>query len=205
MSRNRCPVHTFGWLVVAALAIAGGLGCSPNFVQRPNEDLSKIPTASGYICMAGTTDYRLIGGDSAFSLVLSRVDVIEEKPRELLLVMKETNQVSDGIFVVPAGKYRVTQVIAGPYDPVFGRSGGQEKARTGSGALEKAIEVKPSRANFIGHAKLHHVNGAADGYTVSCTDVDVEARLKQKLANIELVTDCLVSSEASQSGQGFHN
>jgi hypothetical protein len=141
--------------------------------------------------MGATSDYMLIGGDSAFSLVLNRMDGPPEKPRELLLIMKEVNQVYDGIYVLPVGSYRVTQIIAGPYDPVFGRSGGKESAGTGTRSESQAIEVKAGRASVLGVMALHHKGWAAVGYTTSCVDAALENRIQQKLSGVELHHDCL--------------
>jgi hypothetical protein len=183
-------------LSLAVLVAAGSsLSCSANLVQKPDDNLQQALQAvpgSGFICFGSISDYMLIGGNSAFSVVLNRTDgPPEKKPRELLLVMKEVNRPYDGVFIVPAGTYRVTQVIGGPYDPLFGRSGGKEAAGTGVSFNDKVIDVKPGRASVLGLMTIHHQGWQAVGYTNRCVDAPLESRLQQRLSGVELYRDCL--------------
>jgi hypothetical protein len=195
------PLPQFPGYVRSALltlAIASCLSCSAYSVQKPAEDPTQAPANSAFVCIAAKSDYMLIGGDSALSLILERVDVHEDKPRELRLIMTEVNQVYDGVFPLPAGTYRLTELLAGPWDPLVGRSGGKERAGTGTAFISKTMDLKGGTGTFLGVVSIHHEGWTADRFSTGCLNPDIERRFAQKLPKIPLRSDCLAERRISE-------
>ncbi len=176
------------------------LGCSSSLVNKPVEDMTDVPANSSYLCLSGISDSKLLGGDASFSLMLTRMDADEDEPRELLLLMDETNQTFDGVFAIPAGRYHISEAIAGPYDPLFGRSGAKEASLTGRLQLSQSLEVKAGQARFLGLMNLLHEEYKAMGFKVGCPNPQLEARFRQKLGkSVTLTTECLKAGLAPQT------